>query len=288
MSAHLKELRRLGYVEGQNLLIERYSGEGRAAEGKAAYYPGLAREVIARKPDLILAVENHVVLDFKAETTTIPIVAGVADPVAFGIVPNLARPGGNITGVSALFDISIWSKRVELLRELAPRASRMGFLASHYAWETPMGAVVRETAQKIGVSLIGPPVDAPYHEAEYRRVLALMAKEGMEALIVGDHPDTLKNRRLIVEFAEKGRLPAIYPFREYMEVGGLMAYAFDPVDLGRHAAQQIDLILRGTKPGDIPFYQSTKLALIINLRTAKTLGIDMPSSLLASTDEVIE
>jgi putative ABC transport system substrate-binding protein len=118
----------------------------------------------SRNPDLILAIENHVVLDIKAETATIPIVAAVADPVAFGIVPNLARPGGNITGVSAVLDISIWSKRVELLREAAPKAFRMALLASHYAWQSPMGAVNREATGRMGVTLIGPPVDAPYHE----------------------------------------------------------------------------------------------------------------------------
>ena len=141
------------------------------------------------------------VLDFKVETTTIAIVGTAADPVAYGIVPSLARPGGNITGVSAALDISIWSKRVELLREAAPRASRMGLLASRYAWETPMGAVVREAVQREGVSLIGPPIDAPYEAAEYRRVLALMAQEGMEVLVVGDWGDNLKNRRLIVDLS---------------------------------------------------------------------------------------
>lgn len=239
-------------------------------------------------PEAIFAVTNQVVLDFKAETATVPLVAVIGDPVAFGIVPSLARPGGNITGVSPVLDLSTWSKRVELLREVTPKISRMGFLASHYAWESPMGALLREAAKKVGVSLIGLPLDAPYHEAEYRRVLSLMAQGGAEALIVGDLPYTFKNRRLIVELAEKGRLPAIYPFREYVELGGLMAYGFDLADVGRHVAQQIDMILRGTKPGEIPFYQPNKITLTINFKTAKTLGIEIPSSLFASADEVIE
>jgi putative tryptophan/tyrosine transport system substrate-binding protein len=175
--------------------------------------------VVRRNPDLIFAIGNQMVLDFKVETTTIAIVGTAADPVAYGIVTRLARPGGNITGVSAALDISIWSKRVELLREAAPRASRMGLLESRSAWETPMGAVVREAVQREGVSLIGPPIDAAYEAAEYRRVLALMAQEGMEVLVVGDWGDNLKNRRLIDELVENGRLPAIYPFREYV-VGG--------------------------------------------------------------------
>jgi len=151
-----------------------------------------------------------------------------------------------------------------------------------------MGALLREATKKVGVSLIGPPLDAPYHEAEYRRVLSLMAQGGAEALIVGDLPYTFKSRRLIVELAEKGRLPAIYPFREYVELGGLMAYGFDLADVGRHVAQQIDMILRATKPGEIPFYQPNKITLTINFKTAKTLGIEIPSSLFASADEVIE
>jgi putative ABC transport system substrate-binding protein len=185
-----EELRLLGYVEDQNLLIERFSGEGRAVDTQTTYYPGLARDVVHRNPDAIFAINNQVVLDFKAATTTIPIVAVVGDPIAFGIVPSLARPGGNITGISPVLDVSTWSRRVELLRETAPKISKMGFLASHYAWNSPMGAVVRETARKVGVSLIGPPLDAPYQEAEYRRVLALMEQDGAEALVVGDLPDT--------------------------------------------------------------------------------------------------
>jgi putative ABC transport system substrate-binding protein len=245
--------------------------------------------VVRGNPDVIFAEGTQMLIVFKAATSTIPIVGPSTDPVGSGIVPNLARPGANITGVSPHFDISIWSKRVELLRQVIPKASRVALLASRYAWEThPMGAAVREAAKEEGMSLIGPPLNAPYNEAEYRRVLALMMQDGAEALIVGDLPDTFRNRRLIVEIVEKGRLPAIYPWHEFVEVGGLMAYGPDVADLGRHAAHQIDLVLKGVKPGDIPFYQSKTIKLTINLNTAKTLGIEMPTSLLASADEVIE
>ena len=282
--ALFEELSRLGYVEGRNFAIERYSGEGRAE-----YYPELARDVVGRNPDVIFAFGNQLSLVFKAATTTIPIVTIVVDPIATGIVTSLARPDGNITGVSPYYDVSIWSKRVELLREVVPKASKVALLASHYAWERlPMGAVVREATRTKGMSLIGPPLDAPYNEAEYRRCVALMVQDGAEALIVGDLPETIRNRRLVVRLAEENRLPAIYPFREFVAVGGLMAYGPDLTDPGRHAAHQIDLILRGTKPGDIPFYQPTTIKLTISLKSAKTLGIEMPTSLLVGADEVIE
>jgi putative ABC transport system substrate-binding protein len=282
--AFFGELARLGYVEGRNLIVERFSGEGRAE-----YYSELARDVVRRNPDVIFAEGNQMLTVFKAATATIPIVGPAVDPVGSGVVPSLARPGGNITGMSPHFDISIWSKRVELLREMMPRASRVALLASRHAWEThPMGAEVRKAVEEEGMSLIGPPLNAPYNEAEYRRVLALMMQNGAEALIVGDLPDTFRNRALIVEIVEKGRLPAIYPWHEFVELGGLMAYGTDLADLGRHAAHQIDLILKGMKPGDIPFYQPKTIKFTINLKTAKTLGIEMPPWLLATADQVIE
>jgi putative ABC transport system substrate-binding protein len=159
-------------------------------------------------------------LVFKEATTTIPIVGAAADPVASGIVPSLARPGGNITGISPNFDISIWSKRVELLKEATPKASKVALLASHYAWGSAMGRMASEAAWSKGFSLIGPPLEAPYNEAEYRRVLALMIQEAAEGLIVGDLPETLRKRRLIVEIADRGRLPAIILFASLWKSAG--------------------------------------------------------------------
>jgi putative ABC transport system substrate-binding protein len=204
--AFFEELRSLGYVEGQNILIDRFSGEGRSD-----IYPELAHEIVRRKPDVIFAVGNQTVLAIKAATSTIPIVGIAADPVALGIVPSLARPGGNITGISANLHVSIWAKRVELLRELTPSKSKAGFLDSHYGWEASYGATVREAARRIGLSLLGPPLEAPFSEAEYRRVLSSMTQQGIEALIVGDLRDNLSSRRLIVELAERDRLPTIHP-----------------------------------------------------------------------------
>jgi putative tryptophan/tyrosine transport system substrate-binding protein len=277
------ELRRLGYVEGQNLVVERYSGEGRIEN-----FSELARDVVRSNPDLIVADSGRLVLAFNAATATIPIVGFTSDPVAIGFVSSLARPGGNITGVVSDPGFEIWGKRLELLKRAVPRVSRVGYLAPRASWESLQGAAMRAAAQREGIALIGPPLDGIIQEPEFRRVFAAMAQAGADALIVSNDSETYVNRRLIVHLAERGRLPAIYPFRECVELGGLMAYAFDLSEIFGHAADQVDQILRGTKPGDIPFYQATKFALVINLKTAKMLGIVMPSSLLAQADEVIE
>ena len=282
--AFFEELRRLGYVEGRNLVVERYSGEGRTE-----HYPEMVRDVVRRNPDLIHVSGNPLTLDFKAATTTIPIVAITGDPVVAGIVPSLARPGGNITGVSADAGPEIQGKRLELLKQAVPRVSRVGFLATRAMWEAPPGAGTREAAPRLGISLIGPPLDGTIQEPEYRRVFAAMAQARADALVVSGDPENYANRRLIVELAEKARLPAIYWYREFVDLGGLMAYGPDLAQLWRHSAGQVAQILRGTKPGEIPYYRETnKFALVINLRTAKALGIEMPSSLLAQADEVIE
>jgi putative tryptophan/tyrosine transport system substrate-binding protein len=280
--AFYEELHRLGYVEGQNLVVERYSGEGRTE------YSALAREVVHSNPDLIFADSTRLVLAFKAVTTTIPIVGTTGDPVVTGLAQSLARPGGNITGVATDPVVEIWGKRLELLKQGVPRVSRVGFLAPRSVWESPQGAALREACPRVGLSLIGPSLDAPFQEVEYRRAFEAMAREGADALVVSNDPETIANRGLIVKLAEERRLPAIYSFRVFVELGGLMAYAFDLSEIYGHVANQIDQILRGTKPGEIPFYQPTKFALVINLKTAKTLGIEMPPSLLAQADEVIE
>jgi putative tryptophan/tyrosine transport system substrate-binding protein len=276
------ELHRLGYVEGQNLVVERYSGEGRIE------YSELARDVVRSNPDLIFADSTRLVLAFRAVTTTIPIVCTTGDPVVIGLVQSLAQPGGNITGVATDPVVGIWGKRLELLKQGVPRVSTVAFLAPRPVWESPQGAALRQACPRVGLSLIGPPLDAPFQEVEYRRAFEAMAHEGADALVVSNDPETFANRRLIVKLAEERRLPAIYSFREFVELGGFMAYAFDLSEIYGHVANQIDQILRGTKPGEIPFYQPTKFALVINLKTAKTLGIEIPPSLLAQANEVIE
>jgi putative tryptophan/tyrosine transport system substrate-binding protein len=283
--ALFKELRRLGYVEGQNVVFERYSGAGQADH----YSSELANEVVRHEPDLILAINSHMVLNFKAATTAIPIVGMMADPVVFGIVDSLAHPGGNITGVSTDAGPEIWSKRLDLLREAAPRISRVGFLGSRFVWETPFGvAGLRVAAERMGISLIGPPLEGAVQEQEYRRVFEAMLQGRADALIVGDSSENLTYRKLIVELAATSGLPAIYPYREQAEVGGLMAYAPDLSDVYRRAAYYIDRILKGTKAGEMPIYLAVKFDLVINTKAAKAIGLTIPPALLARADEVIE
>jgi putative ABC transport system substrate-binding protein len=173
-----RELRRLGYVEGENLVVERYCGEERTE-----HYAQLAREAVRLKPDLILASTIVMAQYFKAATVTIPIVGIMGYPVEAGLVASLARPGGNITGVSVDAGIEIWSKRIEFLREIVPSASRVGFLAIEFHWEHA-GAVLREAGHRLGMSLVGTPLEGTLQEAEYRRVFEAITKQHADALIV--------------------------------------------------------------------------------------------------------
>lgn len=282
--AFFQRLRQLGYVEGQNLSVERYSGEGRTNR-----YPDLAGEVVRGNPDLILASSDQLARAFKAATETIPVVTVVGDPVAEGIVSSLARPGGNITGVTVDADVvGTFSRRLEFFREMVPAASKVGYLASHVLWASPYMVGFREAAQKMNISLVGPPLTAPISETEYRRVFAAMAEQGAGGLIVSSDAENVVNRQIILELAETYHLPASYWYREFAEMGGLMVYGVDLPDIFRHAADQVDMVLKGTKPAEIPFYQPTKFTLIINLKTAKALGITVPPTLLVAADEVIE
>jgi putative ABC transport system substrate-binding protein len=281
--ALFQELRRLGYVEGQNLIVERYSGEGRQER-----YAELAREVVRAEPHLILANGSPLALIFKAVTDKIPVVGIMADPVAFGVVSNLARPGGNITGVSVDAGLETWAKRLQLLQEVVPTAAKVGFLHLRTSWHLPQGKAVQEAARQLGISLSGPPLEHPIQETEYRRVLGAMAQEQVNGLIVSDGPDNFTYRRLIVRLAETARLPAIYPSRTYFDEGGFMIYGSDLAASYRWAAKYMDQILRGAKPGEIPIYQESKFELLINLKAAKTLGLTVPTSLLVRADEVIE
>jgi putative ABC transport system substrate-binding protein len=281
--AVFEELGRLGYVEGRNLTVELFSGEG-----KKEHFAELARDVVRLKPDAILTTSVPMTQSFKSATGAIPVVALMADPVRTGLVTSLARPGANITGVSVDTGMDIYGKRLGLLKEAVPGLARMSFLASRQDWQGLEGQTVREAAQRVGISLVGSLVDEPMHEVEYRRAFASISQEGLDAILVSTDPDNFSSRRLIVELAGKARLPTMFPWREPVELGGLMVYATDFPDLSRHAAHQIDQILKGTSPGEIPVYQATKFEFVINLKTAKALGLTIPPSLLDRADEVIE
>jgi putative ABC transport system substrate-binding protein len=281
--AFFQELRRLGYVEGRNLIVERYSGQGRTE-----HYAELARDVVRSKPDVILAAGGNVfVQHFKPLTATIPIVGVMGDPVGFGLVASLAHPGGNVTGVSIDAGPEIQTKLLELLKETSPQVSRIGVLARRLPG-SPYRKPLEEGAQRLGLVLVGPPLEGTLQETEYRRVFEAVAQEHADALLVAADPENSANRQLIIELAEKYRLPAIYPYRQFVESGGLMAYSIDGVDLYTRVAGYIDRILKGEPPGDIPIYQAVKFEFVINAKAANAIGLTIPPTLLARADDVIE
>jgi putative ABC transport system substrate-binding protein len=228
------------------------------------------------------------VLRLKEATTTIPIVGSMGDPIHWGIVDSLARPSGNITGVSSVEGQEIMGKRLGLFRELIPGAARMGYLASRDVAESIHGVDLRKAAQQAGISLVGPPLGGTIEEAEYHRVFELMTQERADGLIVSSQSENFTYRPLNIELAEKSRLPTIYPDRSFAKQGGLIAYGPDDDDQDRHAARYIDRILKGAKPSELPIELATKFELVINLKTAKTLGLTVPQILLVGADEVIE
>jgi putative ABC transport system substrate-binding protein len=279
--AFFEELRRLGHVERQNLTVERYSGEGRP-EG----YVDLVREVVGANPDAIVA-NTAIALAARTVAGTVPIVWVGADPIRSGLVTSLARPGGNLTGVAIDAGIEIWGKRLQILKETVPAASKVAVLATPTAWETGDGVGLREASQRLGISMIG----MLFQEAtsgEVERLFAEFAQQRPNAIIVSAAPEFLPYHQLIIELAEKNRLPAMYPWRDYVEAGGLIAYAGDFGELGRRTADDVHEILNGANPGEIPIYQATKFELVVNLKAAKMIGLTIPPALLARADEMIE
>jgi putative ABC transport system substrate-binding protein len=283
--AFLEGLRELGHVEGANLVVERYSGGGRQD-----HYEELVRNVVLSRPSVIFTSGSEMTRHLKAATTTIPVVAVLNDPVANGLINSLAHPGGNITGASVDAGVEIWGKRLALLKEVIPSMSRAGFLCSRAYWDDPgkAGEAMRAAASKLGISLFGCLQEGELHEAGYRRVFATMQQDRLDGLVVHDQAENFTNRKIIVELTQKAGLPAIYPYREYVEVGGLLAYAADLIGAYRRASRQVDQILRGASPSELPFDQQTTFELLVNLKTAKALNVNIPATLLASADVVIE
>jgi putative ABC transport system substrate-binding protein len=280
--AFFGELRRLGYVEGENLIIERYS-----AEGHHERYADIAREIVTSNPDLIVTGTNPVVSVFTAATSTIPVLAFMLDPLKAGLVTSLSRPGGNLTGVTLDAGIEIWGKRLQMLKDAVPSAAKAVFLGMREGWEGSSGQVLRDAASGLGLSLafMLPQKGTPL---EIERVFAAMEQQRPDAVLVSGEGDLYANRKLIAELAVKTRLPVMCPYRDYVEAGALMAYAVDLAELLRRLAGGVHAILKGAKPGDIPIYQPNKLELLINLKTAKALGLTLPPALLASAAEIIE
>jgi putative ABC transport system substrate-binding protein len=276
-----QRLRELGYVEGQNIVLF-----VRTAEGRAERYPDLAAELVQLRVDVILAQGNPALAALKQATATIPIVmAQVGDPVGSGFVASLARPGGNITGLSNMAE-GVSRKWLELLKEMSPKTTRLGVLWNpHIAAHGGMWREIQVASQALNVTPLAWEVRGPDDVA---RAFSAMRTERISALIILPWPVAGQNRRLIVDLAAKHRLPAIYAFREFAEAGCLMTYGPNNADLYRRAANYVERILKGAKPAELPVEQPTTFELIINLRTARALGLTVPSSLLLQADQVIE
>ena len=279
--AFSNELRKLGYVEGKNILVER-----RYSEGQAERYPQLAAEMVSLKVDLIMVVTTPAALAAKDATSTIPILFVTAiDPVGSGLAASLARPGGNVTGLATLSP-ELSTKRLELIKELIPRAARVAVL-----WNAgnPANAVVRpeieQAAHRLELALHSYEVQRP---DDLPTTFAAIIRWRPDALLVPSDALMFQRREHLAQLALQARLPAIFEPKELALAGGLMAYGPNYAELFRRAAFYVDRLLKGTNPADLPFEQPTKFDLVINLKTAKALGLTIPPSLLARADQVIE
>ena len=273
-------LRELGYVEGQNLTVEYRWGDGDAAR-----LPALAAELVRLRVDVLVATSNPAILAATQATRSIPIVfTASSDPVATGLVASLAHPGGNVTGLS-LVTPELSGKRLQLLREALPQLSRVALLWD--AGHVGMADRVRETetaARQLGVTLRVEWVQDP---AGLDRAFAALAQARPDAFLTTVEPFTVRHRQRIVDFAAQHRLPAMYEEREFVDAGGLMAYGPSLAANYQRAATYVDKLLKGAKPADLPVEQPTRFELVINLKTAKALGLTIPQSVLLRAEEVI-
>jgi len=280
-NAFHQRMRELGYVEGQNVSFER-----RWAQTDLDRVQKLAAELVGLKVEIIVVSGGAAAIAAKEATSTIPIVmTSVADPVAIGLVASLRQPGGNITGMTSIF-IELAGKRVELLKTIAPRASRIAILWDGTSPGSRLGVQETEAAAKtVGLTTQGVPVRSP---AEFEAAFATVVRDRAGALIISGSSIFFPHRKHVAELAVKHRLPTVANGREYVEAGILASYGPDYPDLYRRAATFVDKILKGAKPGDLPVEQPTKFELIINMKTAKALGLTIPQSLLGRADEVIQ
>jgi ABC-type uncharacterized transport system substrate-binding protein len=274
-------LRELGYVEGRNILIDY-----RWTEGMPDRLPILAAELIQLRVDAIVTYNNAAVVALQQATRTIPIVvANMGDPVGSGLVASLARPGGNITGFSGLTE-ELSGKRVALLRESVPKISRVAVLTvSQTPAHNNMWIEIQGAAKTLTMTCERQEVSGP---DEIEPAFTSLVKSRVQGLIVLPHAVTNARRTQIVGLATKHRLPGMYPDGQYVQAGGLMSYATNFSDLHRRAATFVDKILKGAKPADLPVEQAMKFELIINLKTAKALGLTIPQSILVRADELIQ
>jgi ABC-type uncharacterized transport system substrate-binding protein len=282
LAAFSQELERLGWSEGRNVHIGYRFGAGRSDQ-----YLSLAKELVALQPDVILAQSTQIATSLQQETRAIPIVfTEVSEPVGAGFIASLARPGGNLTGV-LLYEAGIIGKWLAMLKEIAPPLTRVALMGNP---KTTAFEYFQRAAEAAAASLAIELVPTPVGNAavELERAITSFAHVPNGGLIVLPDPTTGAHRDLIVALADRHRLPAVYPFRLFIAAGGLMAYVTDQNDNARLAASYVDRILRGANPAELPVQAPTKYQTILNLKTARALGVEVPPSLLVRADEVIE
>jgi putative ABC transport system substrate-binding protein len=270
--------RELGYVPGQNLVLDH-----RSAGGRHERLAGLARELVQLRMDVIVAIGNEAIDAARNATTTIPIVMLGGSVVARGLVASLAQPGGNVTGV-AITETSLADKRLELLKEAVPFATRIAILSVPADFNEVQLQEAERAAAPLGLTLVVVPV----RDGNYERAFGRMVAERAQALLVLASPIMNRDRARIIELAARHRLPAIYQFRHHVAEGGLMAYGSNLAALFRRMAAYVDRILKGARPAELPVEQPTVYELSVNLKTARTLGLTLPQTLLLRADEVVQ
>jgi putative tryptophan/tyrosine transport system substrate-binding protein len=280
LDAFIQGLRELGYIEGKNLLIDY-----RFAEGRAERLPELATELVRLKVDAIFTAGTPAIFALKQATKTIPVVFfSTSDPVGTGVVASLAHPGGNITGISVLAS-DLWPKRLELLKEIFPKLTRVAMLWNKGNAGMALEAqATQEVAGPLGVSLQDRGVKDPN---ELDVVFLAMTKDRPDGFLALMDPVLNSYQKRILDFLAQNRLPAIFENRNWVEAGGLISYGANYADAHRRAATLIDKVLKGAKPADLPVEQPTKFELVVNLKTAKQIGLTIPPNVLARADKVI-
>ena len=280
--AFLKGMREAGFVEGKNIVIDY-----RSSDGQSDRFPALAVDLVRAKPDVILTRGTAAALAAKDAGSISVVMAAAADPVGNGIVASLARPGGHVTGLTAILS-ELGPKRVEILKELVPRLSKVGVALT--AWNTSGGSAqwreIQRAAHGLGIETVRLPI---HTVGELNGVYDEVRKRGIGALVAGaDVVSAPDRQRALIDLAAKHKLPVIYATRQTVELGGLMSYGVHYPDLYYHAASYVAKILKGAKPADLPIEQPTKFEFVINLKTASALGITIPRELLLRADEVIQ
>ena len=274
-------LEQLGWIEGRNIQLDIQYGNSRPSS-----YPTLAKQLVATKPEVILAHSTPIVAALDQETRTIPVVfVSVSDPIGSGFIKSMAQPGGNATGLM-LYEAGIAGKWLAMLKEIAPHLKRAALIANPKT--TPFDYYVRSaqaTAPSLGMEVVPSPVASP---TDIESTIESFAQFPNGGLVVLPSATLTAHKDLVVALGARHRLPAVYPLREFVSAGGLMAYCTDVTDLNRQAASYVDRILRGAKPADLPVQAPTKYETVLNLKTARALGLEVPSSLLVRADEVIE